>query len=159
MNGRANPWHVEHVEQVDPRLVERLAALHVAYPGAVDAGVDIMGDPHRETDEGYNWTVLSRARSVEDVVPGSAVVMGSGIGTYLAKVVAWHFEASDDDPMGGPRPRAAHQAGHRAGAGAHPDDSGLNSGCYSVCYSNPAERAETGGLQRDGKAVTSTGAV
>ena len=32
-------------------------------------------------------------------MPGSAVVMGSGIGTYLAKVVAWDFEASDDDPM------------------------------------------------------------
>lgn len=25
--------------------------------------------------------------------------MGSGIGNYLAKVVAWDFEASDDDPM------------------------------------------------------------
>lgn len=96
MNGRANPWHVE---QVDPELVERLADLHPPYPKAVASGVDIMGDPHRETDEGYNWTVLSRARSVADVVPGSAVVMGSGIGNYLAKVVAWDFEASDDDPM------------------------------------------------------------
>ncbi|MGI8807328.1 MAG: hypothetical protein ACR2KK_05730 [Acidimicrobiales bacterium] len=96
MNGKANPWHVE---DVDSELVERLAALHAPYTKAVGAGVDIMGDPHRETDEGYNWTVLSRARSVADVVPGSAVVMGSGIGTYLAKVVAWDFEASDDDPM------------------------------------------------------------
>ena len=96
MNGRANPWHVE---TVDPELVERLAALHTPYSKAVASGVDIMGDPHRETDEGYNWTVLSRARNVADVVPGSAVVMGSGIGNYLAKVVAWDFEASDDDPM------------------------------------------------------------
>ena len=96
MNGRANPWHVE---QVDASVVERLDGLHAPYPGAVDAGVDIMGDPHRETDDGYNWTVLSRARRVADVVPGSAAVMGSGIGTYLAKVVAWDFEASDDDPM------------------------------------------------------------
>ena len=62
-------------------------------------GVDIVGDPHRETDEGYNWTRLSRARSVRDVTPGSAVVMGSGIGHYLAKVVAWDFEVSDDDPI------------------------------------------------------------
>ena len=96
MNGRANPWHVDEVAH---ELVERLAALHRPYPKAVANGVDIMGDPHRETDEGYNWTVLSRARNVADVVPGSAVLMGSGIGNYLAKVVAWDFEASDDDPM------------------------------------------------------------
>ncbi len=25
--------------------------------------------------------------------------MGSGVGTYLAKVVAWDFEVSDDDPI------------------------------------------------------------
>ncbi len=96
MNGRTNPWHVE---MVDPALVERLAALHTPHEKAVATGVDIMGDPHRETDDGYSWTVLSRARNVADVVPGSAVVMGSGIGIYLAKVVAWDFEASDDDPM------------------------------------------------------------
>lgn len=96
MNGKANPWHVE---KVDPELVDRLTALHAPYAKAVAGGVDIMGDPHRETDEGYNWTLLSRARNVADVVPGSAVVMGSGIGNYLAKVVAWDFEASDDDPM------------------------------------------------------------
>jgi hypothetical protein len=96
MNGIASAWHVKHV---DLALVERLAALHAPHPKAVASSVDIMGDPHRETDEGYNWTVLSRARNVADVVPGSAVVMGSGIGNYLAKVVAWDFEASDDDPM------------------------------------------------------------
>lgn len=96
MNGNASPWHVE---SVDRQLVERLEALHTSYPTAVASGVDIIGDPHRETDEGYNWTVLSRARNVADVVPGSAVVMGSAVGNYLAKVVAWDFEASDDDPM------------------------------------------------------------
>lgn len=96
MNSAANPWHVE---QVDPELVERLAALHTPHPKAMANGVDIMGDPHRETDEGFNWTVLSRSRNVADVVPGSAIIMGSAIGTYLAKVVAWDFEASDDDPM------------------------------------------------------------
>lgn len=96
MNGIASAWHVEHV---DRELVERLEARHSPNPRAVASGVDIMGDPHRETDEGYNWTVLSRARSVTDVVPGAAVVMGSAIGNYLAKVVAWDFEASDDDPM------------------------------------------------------------
>lgn len=83
MNARANPWHVE---QVDAKVVERLAALHTPHPKAVASGVDIMGDPHRETDDRYNWTVLSRARNVADVVPGSAVVMGSGIGNYLAKL-------------------------------------------------------------------------
>ena len=96
MNGKASPWHVESVNQ---QLVERLGALHTPYPKAVATGVDIIGDPHRETDEGFNWTVLSRARHVADVVPGSAVVMGSTVGNYLAKVVAWDFEASDDDPM------------------------------------------------------------
>jgi hypothetical protein len=62
-------------------------------------GVDIVGDPHREDDEGYNWTRLRYARSVNDVTPGSVVVLGSRVGTYLAKVVAWDFEVSDDDPI------------------------------------------------------------
>ena len=62
-------------------------------------GVDIISDPHAEDDDGYNWTVLSRARNVKDVTPGSTVVMGSVIGKYLAKVVAWDFEVSDEDPI------------------------------------------------------------
>ena len=49
----------------------------------MDMGVDIVGDPHREDDEGLNWARLSDARRVEDVVPGSAVVMGSSVGRYL----------------------------------------------------------------------------
>jgi hypothetical protein len=61
--------------------------------------VDIFGDPHREDDDGLNWARLGDARCVEDVVPGSAVVMGSSIGRYLAKVTAWDFEVSDDDPI------------------------------------------------------------
>ena len=91
-----NPWYLR---QVSDDVVERLAA-HL--PSCVDAeamGVDIVGDPHRETDEGYNWTRLSYARNVRDVTPGSAVVLGSSIGHYLAKVVAWDFEVSDDDPI------------------------------------------------------------
>jgi hypothetical protein len=32
-------------------------------------------------------------------MPGSAVVIGSSIGRYLAKVVSWDFEVSDDDPI------------------------------------------------------------
>lgn len=43
--------------------------------------------------------MLSRARNVADMVPGSEVIMGSIIGDYLAKVVAWDFEVSDEDPM------------------------------------------------------------
>jgi len=93
---RANPWHVE---EVDRPIVERLASLHVPHPGALAAGVDLIGDPHHENDDGYNWTLLSCARNVADVVPGSAVVLGSDIGRYIAKVVAWDFEVSDDDPI------------------------------------------------------------
>lgn len=93
---KANPWHVEKVE---PAIVDRLASCHEPYPKAVALGVDIYGDPHAENDEGFNWTLLSHARRVVDVVPGSAVIMGSTIGNYVAKVVAWDFEVSDQDPI------------------------------------------------------------
>jgi hypothetical protein len=91
-----NPWYLR---QVDPDVVDRLAALHSPHYRAEKMGVDIVGDPHREDNDGYNWTRLSYARNVRDVTPGSAVVLGSGIGHYLAKVVAWDFEVSDDDPI------------------------------------------------------------
>jgi hypothetical protein len=91
-----NPWYLR---QVDPDAVDRLAALHSPHDRAEKMGVDIVGDPHREDNDGYNWTRLSYARNVRDVTPGSAVVLGSGIGHYLAKVVAWDFEVSDDDPI------------------------------------------------------------
>ena len=91
-----NPWYLR---QVGGDVVERLAALHRPNPEAEAVGADIVGDPHREDDEGYNWTRLSHARNVRDVTPGSAVVMGSSIGHYLAKVIAWDFEVSDDDPI------------------------------------------------------------
>ncbi len=90
------PWHVE---EVDPAVVERLARAHVPNQKALAMGVDIVGDPHREDNDGYNWTLLSQARNVSDVTPGSTVVMGSVIGRYLAKVVAWDFEVSDTDPI------------------------------------------------------------
>jgi hypothetical protein len=93
---KANP---SHLEQLDGAVVDRLAGGHVPDPDAVVMGVDIFGDPHAEDDEGYNWTLLSRARTVTDVVPGSTVVMGSPIGRHLAKVVAWDFEVSESDPI------------------------------------------------------------
>ncbi|HWB70715.1 MAG TPA: hypothetical protein VG452_00730 [Egibacteraceae bacterium] len=93
---RGNPWYVR---EVDPQVVQRLAATIEPHPRALEMGVDIVGDPHREDDEGYNWTRLRYARNIADVAPGSVVVMGSRIGTYLAKVVAWDFEVSDDDPI------------------------------------------------------------
>ena len=42
---------------------------------------------------------LRFARTVADVLPGSAVVIGSAIGRYPAKVIAWDFEVSDYDPI------------------------------------------------------------
>ena len=91
-----SPWYVERVGEA---VVERLSALHSPNAEAVAKGVDLVGEPHREDDAGHNWTRLRFARSVSEVVPGSAVLLGSGIGTYLAKVVAWDFEVSDDDPI------------------------------------------------------------
>ena len=80
-----SPWYVDRVGEA---VVERLATLHSPNAEAVAKGVDLVGDPHREDDAGHNWTRLRFARSVPEVVPGSAVLLGSGIGTYLAKVVA-----------------------------------------------------------------------
>lgn len=96
MTDRRNPWAVH---EVDLAVVERIAAARVPDADAVRMGVDIVGDPHREDNEGFNWTRLRLARNVADVVPGSTVVMGSSIGRYLAKVVAWDFEVSEDDPI------------------------------------------------------------
>ncbi|MGH9023536.1 MAG: hypothetical protein ACRDV9_10630 [Acidimicrobiia bacterium] len=62
-------------------------------------GVDIIGDPQRQNDEGLNWTRLRCARPVADVVPGSNVVLGSAIGRHPGRVVAWDFEVSDEDPI------------------------------------------------------------
>lgn len=79
MTERRNPWSVE---RVDPIVVERLAAAHTPHPQAVEKGVDIISDPQRQDDDGFNWTRLRFARNVADVVPGSAVVLGSAIGRY-----------------------------------------------------------------------------
>jgi hypothetical protein len=91
-----NPWRVEKLDQA---VVDRLAAAHVPDPGAVELNVDLIGDPHREDDDGNLWTLLRSARKVEDVVPGSAVVIGSHAGRWLARVLAWDFEVSDSDPI------------------------------------------------------------
>lgn len=96
MNTRRNPWAVK---AVDPDVVERFAAAHTPHPQAAEQGVDIISDPQRQDNEGFNWTRLRFARNVADVVPGSAVVIGSAIGRYLAKVIAWDFEVSDEDPI------------------------------------------------------------
>ena len=96
MTATINPWHVDRIPN---DVVVRLAETHEPDPRAVDQGVDIFSDPHRVNEDGYNWTRLRHARNVADVVPGSAVVVGSSIGEYLAKVIAWDFEVSDDDPI------------------------------------------------------------
>jgi hypothetical protein len=93
---KTNPWQIEKVDQA---TVDRLASQHQPHAKAVAMGVDIYGDPHPQDNDGFNWTLLSCARNVTDVVPGSAVIMGSVIGNSLAKVVAWDFEVSDKDPM------------------------------------------------------------
>lgn len=93
---QASPWYVS---EVDDEVVQRLAATTKPHPRAVEMSVDIVGDPHHEDDDGHNWTRLRYSRNVADVRPGSVVVMGSRVGTYLAKVVAWDFEVSDDDPI------------------------------------------------------------
>jgi hypothetical protein len=87
------------VKEVDPETVGRLAASHAPDPLATEFGVDIVADPNREDDEGYVWTRLRRARDVRHVIPGSAVVIGSDLGRYVAKVISWDFEVSDEDPV------------------------------------------------------------
>lgn len=87
------------VDKVESSTVEKIEANHVPCQGAVEMSVDIIGDPHREDDHGYNWTRLRFARTVREVVPGATVVMGSSIGRYLARVIAWDFEVSADDPI------------------------------------------------------------
>lgn len=91
-----NPWRVKSINE---DAMAKLASCHVANSKAVELGVDIVGNPQREDDDGLNWARLSDARSVTDVVPGSAVILGSSIGRYLAKVVAWDFEVDDNDPI------------------------------------------------------------
>jgi hypothetical protein len=50
----ANRWLVE---RVDPALVEHLAARHVPNSRAAEMGADILGNPHREDDEGSSSIV------------------------------------------------------------------------------------------------------
>lgn len=76
------------VHEVDQTTLERVAAAHTADPLAVELGVDLVADPNREDDEGYVWTRLHTAPDVRVVVPGSAVVIGSDVGEWVAKVIA-----------------------------------------------------------------------
>ena len=87
------------VDKVDAGTVARLAARHVADETAIELNVDLVADPHREDDDGNVWTLLHRSRNVADVVPGSPVVIGTHAGRWLARVLAWDFEVSDDDPV------------------------------------------------------------
>ena len=87
------------VDRVDPATVERLAAAHTPDPLAEELGVDLVTDPNREDDEGYIWTRLHTARDIRVVVPGAAVVIGSDLGQWVAKVISWDFEVSDNDPI------------------------------------------------------------
>lgn len=87
------------VQRIDPAVVERLAARHTPYLEAVAQRVDIISDPQRQDDDGYNWARLRFARTVAGVLPGSSVVIRSAMGRYPAKVIAWDFEVSDDDPV------------------------------------------------------------
>ena len=87
------------VQQVDQVTVDLLAAADTADQLAVELGVDLVADPNREDDGGYVWTRLHTARDVRVVVPGAAVVIGSDVGEWVAKVIAWDFEVSDDDPI------------------------------------------------------------
>jgi hypothetical protein len=121
-----NRWSIE---RVDPSAVECLAAAHTPDPQAVEQGVDIISDPQRQDDDGFNWTRLRFARNVADVVPGSAVVIGSAIGRYLAKVIAWDFEVSDEGPDRHPGTPAGHPRGDGAGSRPQPPTRRLTSRC------------------------------
>jgi hypothetical protein len=87
------------VKTVHPALLDRLADLHEPNARAEDANVDILTDAHREDEHGHHWALLSDARDVIDVKPGSAVLVGTASGRYLARVVAWDFEVSDTNPV------------------------------------------------------------
>jgi hypothetical protein len=91
-----NPWRIEKIDQ---SVVNRLAARHAPDSTAIELGVDLVADPHREDDDGNVWTLLRSARKVEDVTPGSAVVIGTHAGRWLARVLAWDFEVNADDPI------------------------------------------------------------
>jgi hypothetical protein len=87
------------VNEIDPATVERLAAAHRPDPLAIELGVDVVADPNREDDNGYIWTRLQAARDVRVVAPGAAVVIGSDLGQWVAKVIACDFEVNDNDPV------------------------------------------------------------
>lgn len=86
------------VSKVELRLLE-LADRHEPCEQAVRLDVDIVTDPHSEDDEGFIYSMLSRARDARAVLPGETVVFGSRIGRWRGQVVAWDFEVSDEDPM------------------------------------------------------------
>lgn len=106
-----------------------------------------MGDPHREDDAGHNWAVLSDARSVREVVSGSAVVLGSSIGRYLAKVVSWDFEVSDEDPIVTLEllpVRRARSSASWEGTATLPRDSGAPGRLYWLRRARYSSRASSG---------------
>lgn len=57
------------IKVADRATVDRVAAGHVPDELATELAVDIIGDPNRENDDGYIWSLLRRSRDVRDVVP------------------------------------------------------------------------------------------
>ena len=94
--GTGSPWRIE---EIDRAVVDRLTAAHLPDSLAVELGVDLVADPHRQDDDGNVWTLLRSARTVSDVTPGSVVVIGTHAGRWLGRVLAWDFEVNADDPI------------------------------------------------------------
>jgi hypothetical protein len=94
--GAGSPWRIE---EIDRAVIDRLAAAHLPDPLAIELGVDLVADPHRQDDDGNVWTLLRSARTVTDVTPGSVVVIGTHAGRWLGRVLAWDFEVNADDPI------------------------------------------------------------
>jgi hypothetical protein len=89
--GTGSPWLMQ---EIDNMLVDRHAAAHIPDPQAVELGVDLVADPHRQDDDGNVRTLL---RSATDVTPGSVVVIGTHTGRWLGRVLAWDFEVNAHD--------------------------------------------------------------
>ena len=64
--GTGSRWRIE---EIDRAVVDRLAAAHLPDSLAVELGVDLVADPHRQDDDGNVWTLLRSASSVSDGRP------------------------------------------------------------------------------------------
>jgi len=82
------PWTVG---SNDPSTIHRLAQIHEPDPLALELRVDIVADLTGRTTTA-TCGLCSERRVTTDVAPGSAVVIGSPAGRWLARVLAWDFE-------------------------------------------------------------------